>query len=110
WILVEREPFGAVVTRRLRTVERPLALASVEADQRTVRPRSPHHAVLVDVTAAHPDAFLRNGVELGELDLGVEAQEAGTADEHVEGVPDRAVGGMRHHGIGTGTSDPHVLA
>src|SRR5262249_21353607 len=62
----------------------------------------------VDVAAAHANALLRNDVELRELGLGIETQEAGRAV--VDGVPDRAVGRMRHHGIWTGGRDSHVLA
>src|SRR5262249_37347754 len=36
WILVEREAFGAVVAGRARPIERTLALAPVEADERAV--------------------------------------------------------------------------
>src|SRR5262249_47138814 len=109
-IPVVREAFGAVIAGRLRAVERGLAPATVEADERAVRARPPQDAVLVDVAPAHADAFLRNRVELRQLRLRVEAQEAGATDEHVDGVPDRAVGRMRHHGVGTGTRDARVLA
>src|SRR5262249_30353823 len=76
-ISVVREASGAVIAGRLRAVERGLAPATVEADQRAVRARPPQDAVLVDVAPAHADAFLRNRVELRQLRLRVEAQEAG---------------------------------
>src|SRR6266545_3955480 len=100
-VLVVREAFGAVVAGRSGPVERTLALAPIEADQRAVRARSPEYAVLVDVAAAHADAIFRDAVELAELGLGIEAQESRRAGEDVEGVPDRAVGRLRHHGVGT---------
>src|SRR6516162_4412904 len=45
-ILVEAEAFRAVVARRLRAVQRALALATIEADQVSTRSRPPHYAVL----------------------------------------------------------------
>src|SRR6516225_1954473 len=109
-ILVEPEAFGAVIAGRIRPVERTLALAPIEADQRAIRARPPNHPVLVDVAAAQADALLRNGIELAELGLGIEAQEARRAGEHIERVPDRAIGRVRHHGVGTRARDARVLA
>src|SRR4029079_13401954 len=40
--------------------------------------------------------------ELAELGLRIEPQEARSAAEYAGGVPDRAVGRVRHHRIGTG--------
>src|SRR5438128_1311147 len=94
------EALRAVVAGRARAIQRVLAFAAVEADQAAVRARAPEHAVLVDVTAANADAFLRNSVKLRQFGLGIEAHEARLADEYVDGVPDRAVGRMRHHGVG----------
>src|SRR5581483_880920 len=45
-IFVEGKAFRTMIPRRLRSVERALALAAVEADQSAVRTRSPQHAVL----------------------------------------------------------------
>src|SRR5215469_5953071 len=109
-ILVEREAFGAMAAGRIRPVERTLALAPVEADQSAIRARAPHHPVLVDVAAAQADALLRNRIELAELGLGIEAQEARRAGEHIERVPDRAIGRVRHHGVRARARDARVLA
>src|SRR5262249_59430174 len=72
-IFVGREAFGAVVARRSWPIERTLALAPVEADERAVRARPPNDAGLVDVAAAHANAFFRNRIELAELGLRFEA-------------------------------------
>ena len=98
-----------MVAGRVRPVQRVLAFAAIEADQAAVRAGSPEHAVLVDVSAADADAVLRNGVEFRQFGLGIKPQEAGLADEHVHGVPDRTVGRMRHHRVGARAGDPHVL-
>src|SRR5262245_7291857 len=108
-IFVVSKAFGAVVAGRSETSERTLALASIEADESSTRARAPNDAVLVDVAAALTNALFRDRVELAELGLGVEAQESRRAGEYVHGVPDRAVGGVRHHGVGTRAGDPHVL-
>src|SRR4030095_14290937 len=81
-ILVIREAFGAVVAGRIGPIERPLAFAPIETDERAVRARSPKDAVLVDVAAAHANAFLGDGVELAELGLRIEAQESRRAGEY----------------------------
>src|SRR4051812_11207151 len=103
------EALRAVIAVCIRPVQRVLAFAAIEADQAAVRARAPEHAVLVDVAAANADAFLRNGIELRQFGLGIEAHEAGLTNERVDGVPDRAVGRMRHHGVRAGACDPHVL-
>src|SRR5262249_17478917 len=99
-VLVIRETFGAVIAGGSGPIDRTLALAPVKADQSAVRARPPKDAVLVDVAAAHTNAFFRYGVELAELALRIEAQETGRAGENVERVPDRTVGRGRHHGVG----------
>src|SRR5215813_6707075 len=109
-ILVVREALGAVIPGRVWPVERALALAPVEADQSAVRARGPQHPVLVDVAAAQADALLWNGIELAELGLGIEAQEARWSGEHIDRIPDGAIGGVRHHGVRTRARDAHVLA
>src|SRR2546425_4102106 len=75
-ISVEREAFRAMVAGRVRSVERPLALAAVEADQAAVPARPPHHPLLFDVAPPPPHALPPKGVELPELRLWVGAQEA----------------------------------
>src|SRR5262249_30497159 len=100
WVLVIRETFGAVIAGGSGPIERTLAFAPVEADKSAVRARPPKDAVLVDVAAAHANAFFRDGVELAELGLWIEAQESRRAGENVKRVPDRTVGRVRHHGVG----------
>src|SRR5438874_13519057 len=63
----------------------------------------------VTVTTAAAGAILRNGVELGQSGLRAEAHESGLTRKHVDGIPDRAIGRMRHHRVGAGASNPHVL-
>src|SRR5215472_11184337 len=99
-VLVICETFGAVIAGCSGSIERALALAPVEADESAVRARPPKDAVLVDVAAAHTNAFFRDGVELAELAVRIEAQETRRAGENVARVPDRIVGRVRHHGVG----------
>src|SRR6185295_179731 len=101
-IAVERPAFRTMIAGGRRTVERALALAAVEADQAAVRGRAPGDAILVDVAAADAVAFLRHVVDLRQAGCRIEAQEAGVAGEHADRVPDRAVGRIGHHRIGTG--------
>src|SRR2546428_12856819 len=61
-VLVEREAFGAVIAGRLRAVERRLALAPAEADQRDVGAPGPQDDVLVAAAAPPPHSFLRPGL------------------------------------------------
>src|SRR5262249_4996229 len=61
-VLVIRETFGAVIAGGSGPIDRTLALAPVKADQSAVRARPPKDAVLVDVAAAHTNAFFRYGV------------------------------------------------
>src|SRR5262249_1316808 len=98
-IAIERPTLGAVVAGRGRTVERALALAAIEAHQAAVRGRAPDDAVLVDVAAADAVALLRHVVDFGQFRLRIVTQEARRAAEHADGVPDRAVGRMWHHGV-----------
>src|SRR5262249_8669874 len=104
------EAFASVIAGRIRPAESTLAVAPVEADQRAIRARPPPPPVLVDVAAAQADALLRNGIELAELGLGIEALEAWRAGEHIERVPDRAIGRVRHHGVRARARDARVLA
>src|SRR5262249_55851654 len=101
-IAIERPALGAVVAGRVRAVERALALAAIEAHEAAVRGRAPDDAVLVDVAAADAVALLRHVVDFRQFRLRIVTQEARRAAEHADGVPDRAVGRMRHHSVGTG--------
>src|SRR6266566_1745939 len=57
-VLIEGPALGAVIAGGLRTVERPLALAAVEAADVAAPHRRPHDALLVDVGAADPEVGL----------------------------------------------------
>src|SRR5207237_3819061 len=59
WERVKSPAFGAVLARGLRTVERALALAAVEAREMSARERGPEHALAIDVAAARPVARQR---------------------------------------------------
>ena len=51
---IERPAFRTVLSRRGRTVERPVAFAPVEAREMTARQRQPDDSVAIDVHAARP--------------------------------------------------------
>ena len=68
-ILVERPALRAVIAGRLRAVERTLALAPVEAADVAARERHPHHALAVDVGAAHAEARHRHVVDFRQRGL-----------------------------------------
>src|SRR5947208_8852609 len=59
-IAVEGKALGTVIAGRIGSVERAFALAAIEADQAAVRGRTPHDAVLVDITAADAISRVRN--------------------------------------------------
>src|SRR5262249_61256518 len=82
-----------------------------ELDQMSGRARAPEPPIGADVAAAHADRLLGNRVELAQLRLRIEAQEARRPGERAGRVPDRAVGRVRHHRIGARTwVEAHVLA
>src|SRR5487761_531874 len=91
-ILIERPALRAHIPgRRLGTVERPLALANIEAAEIAAAERHPDYPLRVDVAAARTEARLRNCEELRQLRLWIEAHDAGFPGEHIDRVPDRAV-------------------
>src|SRR5215472_5417132 len=65
WILVNAPAFGTVIAGGLRSIERTLALAPIEAGEMTAPERGPDDAVLVDVGAADAEVGLRHVVDLG---------------------------------------------
>src|SRR5205814_3646230 len=65
-VLIERPAFWAVIAGGLRSVERPLALAPVEAADVAASHRRPHDTLLVDVGAADAEVRLRHVVDLGK--------------------------------------------
>src|SRR5882724_3945390 len=58
-VRIERPALGTVLSRRLGSVEGPLALAPVEAREMPAGKRRPHDAVPVDVHAARPVSWER---------------------------------------------------
>src|SRR4029077_8680390 len=68
-VLVERPSLGAVIARRLWSVERPFALASIEAAEMPARQRHPDDALAVDVGAARAEAGRRHVEDLGQRGL-----------------------------------------
>ena len=103
-VLVERPALRAVIAGGLRPVERPLALAPVEAADVAAAQRRPHDALLVDVGAADAEVRLRHVVDLRErgrrrIRSRSEPHDRRGAAEHADGAPDRAVDRARHHGV-----------
>src|SRR4029453_2313977 len=110
-IFVELPALGTGVSGCFRTIERSLAHASIKADEVSAGLRPPRDSVRVDVAAANPDAGFRNSVELGKFRLRVKAHEARLAGKDTDGVPDRSVFRMWHHGIrARAPRDARVLA
>src|SRR6185312_10545336 len=108
-IFVEGPAFRTLLAGRLRAVERAFALAAVERAHMAAGERHPNHTLTVDIAAARAETRLRDIIDLGQLGLRIEADDAALAGEHVPGEPDRAVGRVRHHRVGAGAGDPHVL-
>src|SRR5262249_22554185 len=69
WLWIQRPALGAVTSRRIRTVQRSLALAPIEAREMAARQRRPVHAVAIDVAAARRVAGHRRLVHFGERGL-----------------------------------------
>ena len=109
-ILIERPALRTVVAGRLRAVERGLALAAVEAADVAARERHPHDALAVDVAAARAEARHRDVEHLGQLRVGIVTHHAAASRKHPDGIPDRAIGRIRHDRVGAGAAgDAHIL-
>src|SRR5262249_7052662 len=101
-ILVELPALGAVIAGGLRPVERALAQAAVEAADVAAREGDPHHALRIDVAAAHAEARHRHVVDLGERRLrriGAGSKPHDRTGVGADGAPDRAVDRVRHHRV-----------
>ena len=84
-----------MIAGRFRSVERTLALATIELTEVTAAERDPHDPVAIDVGAANAKARQRHGVDFTQQRLRIEAQErAGIAEGHA--APDRSIGRVRH--------------
>src|SRR6185436_7359713 len=95
-ILIEAPAFGTVITGGLRTVERSLALAPVEAADVARAHRGPHDALLVDVGPANAEVRLRYVVDLGQrgrrrIGTRHDPHDRRGAAEHSDRAPDRAI-------------------
>src|SRR5690606_20471540 len=67
---IERPAFAAVIAGRLGTVQRTLALASIERAEMPAAERDPDDALAVDIRTARAEARQRNAVDLGERGRG----------------------------------------
>src|SRR5262249_62304362 len=99
---VERPALRTMIARRLGCVERPLALAPVEAADVAARERHPCDALALDVAAARTEAGQRHVVDFRERGLrrvgaGIEAYDR--AGARAQRAPDRAVDRVRHHRV-----------
>src|SRR5262245_18402114 len=93
-VLIEAPALGTVITCGLRILERPLALAAVEAADVARAHRGPHDALLVDVGATNAEVRLRYVVDLGErgrrrIGTRHEPHDRRGAAEDVDRAPDR---------------------
>ena len=91
-----------MIAGRLRSVERPLALAPVEAADVAACERHPHHALAVDIAAARAEAGHRYVVDFRERGLGRVGAGREPYDRAGAGAqrpPDRAVGRARHDSV-----------
>src|SRR5205085_4171356 len=103
-VLMKGPALRAVITRCLRSVERGLALAAVEAADVSAPHRRPHDALLVDVGAADAEVRLRHEVDFrerrrGRIRSGRDTHDGRGTAEGVDGAPDRAIDRTRHDGI-----------
>src|SRR5262249_29321837 len=113
WILIEAPALGAMIAGRLGPVERPLALAPIEAADVARAHRGPYDALLVDVGAANTEVRLRHVIDLGQrggrrMGPGHESHDRRGAAEDSDRAPDRAIDGARHDGV-EAAGDPLVL-
>ena len=91
-----------MIAGRLRSVERTLALAPVEAADMTACERHPHHALAVDIASARAEAWHRNVVDFRQcgfrrVGAGIEPHDRARAG--AQRPPDRAVDRVRHHRV-----------
>src|ERR1700722_7412673 len=95
---MERPACGARVARRSRPVERPPALAPIELPQVSAREGYPHHAVAIDISAAHAEAGRRYIVDLAQAAARIEAND-GAGITKRDRAPDAAIRRIRHDGV-----------
>jgi hypothetical protein len=102
---MEAPAFGTVIARRCRPVERTLAFAPIELAQMSACQGHPHHAVAVDVRAAHAEPGRGHIVDLAQARSRIESNDgAGIAKCHR--APDAAVGGIRHDRVDADRQTP----
>src|ERR1700685_4835966 len=94
-IFVERPALRAMIASRFRSVERALALGTIEAAEMAAGQRHPDHAFAVDIAAARAETRHRDVIDFRQLGLGIEARDAAFAGEHADRVPDRTVDRVR---------------
>src|ERR1700676_2495493 len=97
---MEAPAFGTVVARRGRTVERTPAFAPIELPQMPARQGNPHHAVAVDIGAAHTKAGRGHIVDFAQEASRIEPN-YGAGITKRDRAPDAAVGRIRHDCVKT---------
>ena len=88
-----------MIAGRLRSVERTLALAPVEAADMAACERHPHHALAVDIAAARAEARHRYVVDFrqrGFRRVGAGSEPHDRAGAGAQRPPDRSVDRVRH--------------
>src|SRR5579864_8670676 len=103
-ILVERPALGASIPGRVRSVERTLAFAAIEAAEMAAAERHPDHALAVDIAAARTEAGHWDVIDLGERRrrrVGPErnAYYTARAAQDADRSPDRTVSRTWHDGV-----------
>jgi hypothetical protein len=78
--------------------QRPPSVTPVEAAEMTAAKRYPDHNLAVDISASRAEARHGDVVDLGEFCLGVEPEDPTAAGKDADGIPDRAVYRIGHHG------------
>src|SRR5262245_46693465 len=100
-IFVKSPAFWTMVARRLRAVERALALSPIEAREMTARQRGSNYAIAVDVAAANAKGSRWYIVDFGQPGLRIKPQDTGRpAAEYAGGKPDGSVGWIWHNRVG----------
>src|ERR1051325_474759 len=110
-VLIKRPPFGAVIARRLGSVQRAFALFPIEAPEMAAGKRYPDDSSGIDVAPPHSETRRRNFVDLSKRRF--RRVRARFDTDNGPGIttysaPDRAIHRIRHDGVKTG-DNPFVL-
>src|SRR5271155_1496295 len=96
---------GAVIAGGRGAVERTLAPTPIELTQVSARQGHPHHALGVDVGAAHAETGRGYIVDFAQASTRVEANE-GTGEAEGHRSPNAAIGRVRHDGVQADRQSP----